>query len=496
MALADFLKALLDGGQPSQNIAGAPMNGGVPGTMAPGASPLQLALSNASSDQGTAGPVGTAAYQDTLQRMFAGAGQPQGGGAPSGNPGEVHNNNQPPPNYSPTVNGRPPLSAPASSGGANGLASVPTYSGGYSHPDNGGGFGNFIGGFLQDLIDPQARGRNATIDWLQRQGMDAGTATLYAGDKALLRQYLANRVASSSPEEALKTQKLGLEVDALRNPTTNDIKEYQYAKSNGGYQGTFQNWMLENKRAGATSISDIGNTKGETTYDQTVGKNLGEKTVSIMDSGMQAANKIGSLQLLKEALGNVYQGTGGTSYQSLRRLGQSMGFDVQNVGDGDLAQSISRQMALQLRDPSNGAGMPGAMSDADREYLMSMVPSLSKTPEGNAQIIDYMIRLQQRNQNVAQMARTYMGQNGGRLDYKFFGNLADWTKANPLFPQSQDDQERQYLDRQYRNGSTGDSGPSRVRNPATPGTNAPTRAVNPQTGQRLELQNGKWVPVQ
>jgi hypothetical protein len=125
-----------------------------------------------------------------------------------------------------------------------------------------------------------------------------------------------------------------------------------------------------------------------------------------------------------------------------------------------------------------------------------MVPNLSKTPEGNAQIIDMMIKLQQRNQTVAQMARTYMGQNGGRLDYKFFGNLADWTKANPLFPQSQDDQERQYLDQQYRNGSTGDSGPSRVRNPAKPGTNAPVRAVNPQTGQRLELQNGKWVPVQ
>jgi hypothetical protein len=291
-------------------------------------------------------------------------------------------------------------------------------------------------------------------------------------------------------------QKLGLEVDALRNPTTDDIREYQFAKKNGGYSGSFQNWMLENKRAGATNISDIGNTKGDTTYDQTVGKNLGEKTVSIMDSGMQAANKIGTLQLLKESLGNVYQGTGGTSYQSLRRLGQSMGFDVQNVGDGDLAQSISRQMALQLRDPSNGAGMPGNLSNSDREFLLSMVPNLSKTPEGNAQIIDMMIKLQQRNQAVAQMAREYMARNNGRLDYRFFGDLDNWTRANPLFPQAQDNQERQYLDQQYRSGSTGDSGPSRVRNPATPGANAPVRAVNPKTGQRLELRNGKWVPVQ
>jgi hypothetical protein len=330
--------------------------------------------------------------------------------------------------------------------------------------------------------------------------LDAGTATLYAGDKNLLRQYLANRAAANSPEEALKMQKLGLEVKNLQNPTTDDIREYQFYKRDEEAAGRkpllFNDWRIQGKRAGATNISDIGNTKGETTYDQTVGKNLGEKTVSIMDSGMQAANKIGTLQLLKESLGNVYQGAGGTAYQSLRRLGQSMGFDVQNVGDGDLAQSISRQMALQLRDPSQGGGMPGALSNSDREFLLSMVPNLSKTPEGNAQIIDYMIQLQQRNQTVAQMARTYMARNNGRLDYRFFGDLDNWTKANPLFPQAQDDQERQYLDRQYRNGSTGDSGPSRVRNPATPGVNAPVRAVNPKTGQRLELQNGKWVPVQ
>jgi hypothetical protein len=318
--------------------------------------------------------------------------------------------------------------------------------------------------------------------------LNPGEATLLAGDKALLRSYLATRMQGQDPQKALELVKTQLEIGNLQNPTTDDIKEYQFAKKNGDYQGTFQQWMLENKRAGATNISDIGNTKGETTYDQTVGKNLGEKTVSIMDAGMQAANKIGTLNLLKESLANVYQGVGGDTYQTLRRIGQSLGFDVKNVGDGDLVQSISRQMALQLRDPSQGAGMPGAMSDADREYLMSMVPSLSKTPQGNAQLIDMMIQMQQRNQDVAQMARTYMGQNNGRLDYKFFGNLSEWTKAHPLFPPIPNN----------GNGGApvGNSGPSRVRNPATPGANAPVRAINPKTGERLELQNGKWVPVQ
>jgi hypothetical protein len=487
--LADFLEALLRG-QP----AAAPTNI---------ASPLQAQLAQAASDQGTAGPVGTADYQSVLQKMFQ---QPQTPPQAPAAPGMINPTPQPSPIgrfAAPSSANNPPAGPTSStiegSGRVNGLPSGAPSSASYAYPvgdnGNGGGVTGFFQG-LRDLFDPEARDKNITIGWLQKQGLNPGEAALLAADKTLLRSYLATRMQGNDPQKALNLVKTQLEIGNLQNPTTDDIKEYQFAKKNGNYSGTFQQWMLDNKRAGATNISDIGNTRGETTYDQTVGKNLGEKTVSIMDSGMQAASKIGTLNLLKESLANVYQGAGGDTFQNLRRIGQSLGFKVDNVGDGDLAQSISRQMALQLRDPSQGAGMPGAMSDADREYLMSMVPSLSKTPQGNAQLIDMMIKMQQRNQDVAQMARTYMAGNNGRLDYKFFGNLADWTKANPLFPRSQDDQERRFLDKQYRNGSTGDSDPTRVRNPAMPGANAPVRAINPRTGQRIELQNGKWVPVQ
>jgi hypothetical protein len=88
-----------------------------------------------------------------------------------------------------------------------------------------------------------------------------------------------------------------------------------------------------------------------------------------------------------------------------------------------------------MRNPAGGAGMPGAMSDSDREFLKATVPGLGRTPEGNVQIIDYMTRIEQRNMDVANLAQTYMAQNGGRLDYKFFNQLADWSKANPLFPE-------------------------------------------------------------
>jgi hypothetical protein len=91
-------------------------------------------------------------------------------------------------------------------------------------------------------------------------------------------------------------------------------------------------------------------------------------------------------------------------------------------------------MALQLRNPSGGAGMPGALSDADRVYLQSMTPGLTKTPEGRKLISETMITLAKRDQDVAKLARDYRKKNGG-FDEGFYNELATWSAANPLFEQ-------------------------------------------------------------
>ena len=50
------------------------------------------------------------------------------------------------------------------------------------------------------------------------------------------------------------------------------------------------------------------------------------------------------------------------------------------------------EFALELRNPSGGAGMPGAMSDADRNFLASIPPSLANTKEGRALIANSIER--------------------------------------------------------------------------------------------------------
>lgn len=139
MALADFLQALLR--QP-----GGPQN----------------ALAQAASDQGSAGPNGSAAYQNALQAAFQSQGAPQA--APQG--------------VSPIPTGS--VASPAQSAPQAGPAPV-------SQPSNG--LSGLLGG-LESIFNPQARGRNATIQYLTNKGYDPGTAAVIAGDKTALRQVL------------------------------------------------------------------------------------------------------------------------------------------------------------------------------------------------------------------------------------------------------------------------------------------------------------------
>ncbi len=150
---------------------------------------------------------------------------------------------------------------------------------------SGGGIGSFLG----NIFNPGAAGRNQTVQWLQSQGMDEGTATLMAGNKNALQSYLLDRTKGTDPKAALELAKLQLEVGNLANPrmspaeaerlrlerekfgfeqqqagTTGTINEYEYyadqARQNGQKPATFDVWEANRRKAGATNINNnVGN---------------------------------------------------------------------------------------------------------------------------------------------------------------------------------------------------------------------------------------------
>jgi len=177
--------------------------------------------------------------------------------------------------------------------------------------------------------------------------------------------------------------------------------------------------------------------------DQAFEKSVAEASAdtynTLQKAGLNADKQIADYQ----RIGSLLDGFSGSSLSSVGMAGakllNSIGLEVDPaLPNKEAAAAIGNQLALKLRDPANGGGMPGAMSDADRNFLMQSVPGLNQTDAGRKQLIGYQVKVLERNKDVAQFARKWR-QKYGRLDsldpagQDFETALSAWTAANPLF---------------------------------------------------------------
>ncbi len=242
--------------------------------------------------------------------------------------------------------------------------------------------------------------------------------------------FLANPNASPGLKEVskLRLQNLQKEMEA-----TPDMREYRYyVEQQNAIKGPvepFTDW-LQKKKQPLVNIDQ----KQETKYSQEMGKHLADTNMEIVKDAQKARGKIATLNQLESLLKapNLYVGKGGTLTAEASAWAKAIGVDVGNAPAAQAIQSISNQFALELRNPSGGAGMPGAMSDPDRNFLMKLPPGLDKTPEGNALLADYMRRKEERSLDVERLRQRYVKKNG-KLDEGFFTELSDWSDAHPLF---------------------------------------------------------------
>lgn len=168
-------------------------------------------------------------------------------------------------------------------------------------------------------------------------------------------------------------------------------------------------------------------------YGTGVAKDMVEVRKNIFNAGLAASKSIAKYQQLGGLLEGVDGGVLTPLGTNLASMANSLGFKLdKNLPNKEAAAALANEMALELRNPANGAGMPGAMSEKDRDFLVSMTPSSSQTAEGRKMIISSAIALAQRNQQVADFARKYE-KKYGQLDNGFFDQLSAWSSANPLF---------------------------------------------------------------
>lgn len=84
-------------------------------------------------------------------------------------------------------------------------------------------------------------------------------------------------------------------------------------------------------------------------------------------------------------------------FAKAQAFAQSLGFDPglidpKKLGPVQAGEAIGKLLALGNRNTEDGAGMPGAMSDADRKFLVESAPTLAMTPSGR-QLLQKMYEL-------------------------------------------------------------------------------------------------------
>jgi len=277
----------------------------------------------------------------------------------------------------------------------------------------------------QPAVDPQAqlmfsamkKGQLSPLDYLKLQQKDETPLIVPEGGTAITRS--GRVIASGTPK---------------REPTDKDLELLKLLHGEGtpAYMAAMQ--QLATKRsthAPAPSASVIMKQEGEEA--KVVGKGYGEQYLKLQESGMAAQKAIARADQFAALLDGVNTGKLTPVGTEIAAVAQSLGMNIDpKLGNKQAAEALSNQMALELRNPAGGAGMPGAMSDEDRSFLKNMTANLGKTPEANAMILDATRKVAKRDQEVAAMARTYRAKRGS-LDEGFYNELDAFSKANPLF---------------------------------------------------------------
>jgi hypothetical protein len=268
----------------------------------------------------------------------------------------------------------------------------------------GGDFADRLRGFFAALQGQDPRRfetENMTVRALTARGMDPNMATIVARNPALLQSALATMMGPRNPTVIPEGASVRLPDGQIITP--------------GGAGG---------RQARA--------------FEQAIGKQQAERLGTINAAAQNARDQLASLEAMEQAL-NEYNtqstlGTGNLApYEAaVRRFAQHFGIaGAETAAAAELITSIQNRMALLMRNPDGGMGMPGALSDADREFLRSAQPGIDKSPAGNRLMIGIMRRMEQRKIEIAQLAESYIATHGNLTGFE--AAVRQYANANPLF---------------------------------------------------------------
>jgi hypothetical protein len=176
---------------------------------------------------------------------------------------------------------------------------------------------------------------------------------------------------------------------------TADIQEYEYAKGQG-FQGSFQDFQIAAKRAGASQVNIDQKTEGA--FDKKLAEGQAEAFNTMAQEGLNARSELGVIGQLD----NLLQGQGG-SLSGLAGIAARYGIGGEGASDLQATQALINKLVPTQRQPGSGS-----MSDRDVELFTRALPSLWNSSGGNEKILGVMRGLAQYKQAQGEIADQVM----------------------------------------------------------------------------------------
>ena len=149
-----------------------------------------------------------------------------------------------------------------------------------------------------------------------------------------------------------------------------------------------------------------------------------------------AAGLAGKLDVMSEILDSGELVTG--SLANLSKSGK--GFvqylfpdaDIAGLAEAEVFEGLSNQLALLIRNPESGMGLPGATSNADLAFLKASVPGLQKSPEGNKMLIDVYRKTYAFQKRMVQEQARLIKENGGIPPLDMEARMVDYVNNQDI----------------------------------------------------------------
>lgn len=204
--------------------------------------------------------------------------------------------------------------------------------------------------------------------------------SILMGSKSPQSQALGNALLA----DMFKTQKLGEGETLVRGnfqggftpiageggaKKTTNIKDYEYDVSRG-YKGSFNDWLTNQKRAGATNV----NVSTEKSYGGAFGQGLAKNDLDLYDQATKSPEALETVKSTKKLLdsGKVYTGFGANAKLDLARVGDALGVvgkDTQEKITNTQQLFANRAQATLDSVKASGLGAGNGFTNADREFL-------------------------------------------------------------------------------------------------------------------------------